>query len=590
MAKINSKLSIIAIAVSCLSFQSAYGFNTVSQSSTNIPSQESKSSQGITEDTEKRRREATRAQQDKKRHDDRGDNQQRDIRTYDGSGNNIANPDWGATFIHLQRFAPSDYEDGISALAGELRPSARVVSNAVVNQDPDEFIPNSFNTSDFMWQWGQFLDHDIDLTDGNQETANIIVPIGDPHFDPNETGVQVIPFSRAIFDSTTGTDTNNPREQENEITSWIDGSNVYGSDAERAMALRVGPNSPLLKVSDGNLLPFNVDNLSNANGFVGDPTTLFVAGDVRANEQVGLAAMHTLFVREHNRLARLLTRTMHGASPEEVFQSARRLVIAELQIITYDEFLPALLGSDTIAPYSGYDDSINPSIFSEFSAAAYRLGHSMLSPEILRLDRRGQEIDEGNIALRDAFFTAPNILSERGDLAPIFRGLASQAHQRIDVKVVDDLRNFLFGSPGQGGLDLPSLNIQRGRDHGLASYNDTREAMGLERLSEFNQITSDMEVSQTLQNTYGSIDDIDLWVGGLAEEPAVSQDSQLGELFTTILASQFTALRDGDRFWHERDLNKAEKRLIRGTTLSKVIRNNTRIGRELQDNVFYVSE
>ncbi len=590
MAKLQHKLSIVAIAVSSLSFQSVHGSLLYSQSDSIDTPQESRSSQGITEDTDQRRRESTRSRQNSQDRKGQDNNNLGEVRTYDGSGNNLENPEWGATFVHLQRFAPSDYEDGISALAGELRPSARIVSNNIVNQDPDESIPNTLSTSDFMWQWGQFLDHDIDLTDGNQETANIIVPLGDPHFDPNGTGVQIIPFSRAIFDSSTGTDVSNPREQENEITSWIDGSNIYGSDEERAMALRVGPDSPLLKTSAGNLLPFNTDNLANANGFIADATTLFLAGDVRANEQVGLAAMHTLFVREHNRIARQLTRTMRGASAEEVFQTTRRIIIAELQIITYNEFLPALLGPNALPPYEGYDSSINPSIFSEFSAAAYRLGHSMLSTHILRLDRQGEEIDEGHVALRDAFFTAPTILSERGDLAPIFRGLASQVHQKIDTKVVDDLRNFLFGNPGQGGLDLPSLNIQRGRDHGLASYNDTREALGLERLTEFSEITSNTEISQALQDTYGSIDDIDLWVGGLAEEPLVSQNSQLGELFTTILTHQFSALRDGDRFWHERDLNKMEKKFVKGITLSKVIRHNTRIGRELQSNVFFVSE
>ena len=113
--------------------------------------------------------------------------------------------------------------------------------------------------------------------------------------------------------------------------------------------------------------------------------------------------------------------------------------------------------------------------------------------------------------------------------------------------------------------------------------------MGLTRVTEFSEITADTELAQALQDTYGSVDDIDLWIGGLAETPLADQGSQLGELFTTMLSRQFTALRDGDRFWHTRDLNKLEKRLVKGITLSKVIKNNTRIGRELQANVFYVA-
>ena len=147
----------------------------------------------------------------------------------------------------------------------------------------------------FNWQWGQFIDHDIDLTDGSaDEPQNIIVPMGDIFFDPEETGKAIIPFNRALFDPNTGTDSSNVRQQENEISSWIDGSMIYGSSDDRAAALRVGPDSPYLKTSDGDLLPFNTDSLSNANGPRAEPESLFLAGDVRANEQIGLTALHTL--------------------------------------------------------------------------------------------------------------------------------------------------------------------------------------------------------------------------------------------------------------------------------------------------------
>ena len=161
----------------------------------------------------------------------------REVRTYDGANNNIDNPLWGTSFSHLQRLGAASYSDGISSLAGEGRPSARAISNIVLNQEEGESLPNSFNRTDMVWQWGQFIDHDIDLTDGANEEANIPVPTGDPQFDPAGSGTAEIPFSRALFDASTGTSEENPREQENEITSWIDGSMIYGSDAERAAAL-----------------------------------------------------------------------------------------------------------------------------------------------------------------------------------------------------------------------------------------------------------------------------------------------------------------------------------------------------------------
>jgi len=334
------------------------------------------------------------------------------------------------------------------------------------------------------------------------------------------------------------------------------------------------------------MLPFNTDNLSNANGPVSDPTSLFLAGDVRANEQVGLAAMHTLFVREHNRLARVLTERDSNASAESIFQTARRLVIAELQIITYNEFLPALIGPGAIPAYRGYDASVNPTIYNEFSAAAFRLGHSMVSEQIRRIRLNGRPITAGPLSLKDAFFTAPQILKSGNDVSHVLRGLAAQQHQAIDVMVIHPLRNLLFGRPGAGGLDLTALNIQRGRDHGLPTYNDTRAAMGLPRVTSFNQIGTDRALQRSLQNAYGDVSNIDLWVGGLAEAPTSNRGTQLGELFHAIVSRQFTELRDGDRFWYENYLGTSELSMVRDTTLAKIIRNNTNIGSEIQDNVF----
>lgn len=543
-----------------------------------------RSSQGINEDGDNRRINAI-----SRRNNNRPSTGEREVRTFDGTNNNLRNTLYGASYTHLVRITSDDYADGISASSGASRPSARVVSNNIVHQDAGVSIPNTFGSSDFLWQWGQFIDHDLGITDGAEEEDNIPVPKGDAWFDPEGTGTQVISFSRAFFDPETGLSRSNPREQENENTAWIDGSMVYGSDAERAAALRVGPDSPYLATSEGNLLPFNTEGLTNANAFGVDATTLFVGGDVRVNEQVGLTVMHTLWVREHNRLAAILASESPRASGEEIFQAARRLVIAKIQIITYEEYLPALIGSKAIPSYRGYDNSINPGLYNEFSVAAYRYGHSLVSENILRLDANGNATADGEISLRDAFFGAPTILTSENSLDPILRGLAGQVCQELDTKANNNLRNFLFGQPGQGGLDLLSLNIQRGRDHGVPAYNAMRRAMGLEPKSSFSDITSDIEVQKALEETYGSVNDIDLWVGGLAEDAVRSSGSQLGELFREMHIFQFGALRDGDRFWYENYLTASERAMVDNTTLASVIRANTDIGNEIQDNVFAVS-
>jgi hypothetical protein len=222
-----------------------------------------------------------------------------------------------------------------------------------------------------------------------------------------------------------------------------------------------------------------------------------------------------------------------------------------------------------------------------FSTAAYRFGHSALSPELKRLDGTGAVIPEGNLSLKDAFF-APQRITDEGGIEPILRGLAAQACQGIDPYVVDDVRNFLFGLPGSGGFDLASLNIQRGRDHGLKSYNDVREGLGLGRKENFSDISSDPEIVEHLSQAYNSVDDIDLWVGGLSEDPMPG--SHLGELFYEIIVMQFEALRDGDRMWYRRMLSKKERRQVERTKLSDIIRRNTDIGDEIPDNVFHMAE
>lgn len=487
----------------------------------------------------------------------------------DGTGNNLAHPDWGSTDSSFLRIAPAAYADGAAAPAGAARPSARAISNALAAQ-PEDAPTNDRLMSNFVYVWGQFIDHDLDLTNAASpaEAFPIAVPRGDPQFDPAGTGTQVIPLNRSAYDPTTGTAAGNPRQQVNAITAWIDGSMVYGSDAATAASLRTFSGGRL-RTSAGNLLPTEADS-----GF-------FVAGDVRVNENPDLIALHTLFLREHNRLADRIQSTTPGLSDEEIYQRARRLVIAEIQAITFNEFLPALLGPNAPGRYTGYNANVNPGIANEFAAAAYRIGHTLVGDDVEFLDNQGNEVRPA-LSLSEAFFN-PDVVRETG-IDPILKYLASDHAQEVDTRVVDSLRNFLFGPPGAGGLDLASLNIQRGRDHGLADYNTTRTAYGLPRVRSFADITSNRTLQEALRRTYGSVNNVDLWVGGLAEDHLPG--SSVGPTFTRIIADQFRRLRDGDRFWYARVFSGRELLDLQRTTLADVIRRNTSVT-NLQDNVFF---
>ncbi len=507
---------------------------------------------------------------------------QLEYRSMDGHRNNFGNPLWGVAGAAQLKIAPTSYIDGVSTPTAS-RPNPRTVSNVVSSQQGS--VPNSAGASDVVWQWGQLLDHDILLSiDNAAEPSPIPVPRGDPVFDPTETGQAVISFNRSAFDPSTGTGRLNPRRQTNSTTAFIDASPVYGPDESRALALRTNDGTGRLRTShDGRLLPFNDQGLENEGGR--DVESLFVAGDVRANEQIGLIAMHTLFVREHNRLAGIIADQDPDLSGDEIYQLARKIVGAQHQAITFNEFLPLLLGADAIGGYSGYSPSVAPDIASEFSAAAFRVGHTMLSPSLLLIGADGQQ---ERVSLARSFFNPAPVVE--GGISPILLGLAAQPAQQVDPLVVDEVRNMLLKGPNGPVFDLAALNIERGRDHGVGDYNTVRRAYGLAPVDSIAEISSDPRIRRSLLSVYDDIDDLDPWVAALAEDHVAG--AMVGETLQAIISEQFRRLRDGDRFWFENDpyflANPQLLDEIRATTLADVIRRNTPIGDEIQDNAFLV--
>jgi hypothetical protein len=509
---------------------------------------------------------------------------------YSGEGNNLRNSEWGSVSLSFLRTAPQGYSDGVSAMAGTGRPSPRAVSNAISAQT--ESIVNDRNLTDMTYVFGQFLDHDITRTIAETgDRQPIAVPTGDPQFDPAGTGTATIPFTRSTFTTSTGTSTANPRQQNNWVTAFIDGSQVYGSDADRARALRTMTGG-LMKTSAGNMLPFNsllLENDNDAHQVADDE--LFLAGDVRANENPGIISLQTLFVREHNRIAREIAARTPRLSDEEIYQKARQTVIAEMQWIVYNEYLPALLGSNAMPTYRGYSPRVNPSISNEFSTAAYRFGHSMLDDEVGRLNNDGTETTGGPLELATSFFNPtvfdPSLPNHEGDIDVFLKAEISGRAQEVDVYLNDGVRNFLFGPPGAGGLDLAALNIQRGRDHGLADYNTMRAAYGLPRVTRFSQITSDATLAAQLEATYGDVNSVDAWVGGLAENHVAG--GSLGPLFTRVIVDQFTRLRSGDRLYFEAWMSRSDVSAIKRTSLATIITANTALT-TVQRNVFVTND
>jgi len=524
-------------------------------------------------------------------------------------------------------------------------PDPRVVSNRIFNDTSQNlFFENGVTQWAFVW--GQFLDHTFGLreADGGEET-----PLSFDQSDPLEEFVNdmgAIEFSRSP--AAPGTGEESPREQLNTVSSYIDAWAVYGGSAERLEWLREGPvdgdlsnNSAYLLLTEDGYLPAvtargdssTAPDMELMGRLMGSPDDAVVAGDVRANENMALTAVHTLFAREHNRIVSMLP----GDLAEELkFQIARALVIAEQQYITYTQFLPAP-GVD-LDRYEGYDSEVNAGLSNEFAAAAYR-AHSMIHGEfdvgadsttymreqLRQLERQGVEVlAEGeSVALAvplNLAFGNPGLLTELG-LSSVLRGLGSESQYKNDEQIDNQLRSVLFKIPGPDVedprecldgenladcfsivLDLGAIDIQRGRDHGIPSYNDLREAYGLERKDSFTAITGESTeefpddpqidaenplddpdildfvrlldaegnrlepgsdgaeegaiqgtrrttLAARLKATYGDVDKLDAFVGMLAEEHV--DGSEFGELQGAIWKSQFEALRDGDRFFYE---------------------------------------
>ncbi|MCB0585070.1 MAG: hypothetical protein KDD06_07090 [Phaeodactylibacter sp.] len=509
-------------------------------------------------------------------------------RTIDGSQNNLGHPDWGAAGTNLLFFTPVGYENLIDEPAGPNRPNPREISNRLFSQSG--LLNDPMNLSDFCWVWGQFIDHDIGLTPDGSEDASIPVPEGDDWFDPFNTGQMMIPMKRNIYDPNTGTNALNPRRHPNMITSFIDGSGVYGSEEERANWLRTFSGGKL-KTSSGNLPPFNTyngeydtpidPNAPHMDNPVGISDKFFVAGDARANENPLLLSFHTTFLREHNRLCDELAGLHPDWTDEELYQHARKIVGALIQSVVFNEWLPTM--GVNLPAYQGYDSAVNPQLMNVFSGAAFRMGHTLLNGQLMRVDNDGNVLSQGNMMLRDAFFN-PFPVMDMG-IEPFIKGMAIQPQQSFDAKVIDDVRNFLFGPPGAGGLDLASININRGRERGLVDYNRIRQAFGLSRYSFFQQINSNQSVYLPMVSMYGDINNVDPWVGMLAEERMPG--ALFGPTVMKIMQVQFAALRDGDRFFYENDpvLSNEEKTMIRNTSLHDIIMRNTGITL-MQDKVF----
>nr|XP_025739929.1 dual oxidase 2 isoform X1 [Callorhinus ursinus] len=511
-----------------------------------------------------------------------------EVQRYDGWFNNLRHHERGAAGFRLQRLVPASYADGVYQALGEpLLPNPRLLSDAAMRGTAGQ--PSRRNRTVLGVFFGYHVLSDlvsVETPGCPAEFLNIHIPPGDPVFDPDRRGDVVLPFQRSRWDPETGQSPSNPRDLTNEVTGWLDGSAIYGSSHSWSDALRSfsggelasGPDPAFPRNAQSPLLMWTAPD--PATGQRG-PRGLYAFGAERGNRDPFLQALGLLWFRYHNLCAQRLAREHPQWGDEELFQHARKRVIATYQNIVLYEWLPSFL-QKTPPKYAGYNPFLDPSISPEFLVASEQFFSTMVPPGVYMRNASchfQMVLNEGfgsSPALRvcNSYWRRENAtVNSAQAVDQLLLGMASQIAELEDRTVVEDLRDYWPGPGKFSRTDYVASSIQRGRDMGLPSYTQALMALGLDTPRNWSHINPHVE-PQVLEATAAlynqDLSRLELLPGGLLES-----HGDPGPLFSTIVLNQFVRLRDGDRYWFENTRNglfsKKEIAEIRNTTLWDVL-------------------
>lgn len=538
-------------------------------------------------------------------------------RSINGTCNNALNGIKGESYTAFGRIVRPDYNNGVneirSATNKKTLPSARLI---VTNLDYHHTRVTHGTLS--VMQWGQFIEHDLSrfavsvMLHTNKTIVccddsgwplkpryvhpscfPISVPDNDQFF--KKLGVTCMNYVRSM-PAMNDECKLGPSQQMNQATHFLDGSQLYGTTFERTSSLRSFTNGLLeYTMIDGREFLPKSDRPEEE---CPREEVCFKSGDVRVNYQPQLTAMHTLWLREHNRIARELAKINQQWDDEMLFQEARRIVIAEMQHITYSQWLESVLGktrTKMINDNNHYSIRESPAISNSFATAGLRALKSLASPYIKMYNASRSNIR--TLDLHD-YFQKPKVITEPEVFDSIIRGLASQENEAFDPKYNDDLQNKFY-KKGSYGLDALSLDIQRSRDHGLPSYAAFRTFCNIGKSDKFDDFREQMrkEEVDSLKKIYSNPKDVDLIVGALMEEscPIGSQIKNerklLGPTFSCIYAEQFARTKRTDRYFYTnphqpKPFTKDQLRELKRVTLARIYCDNGDNIKMMQKNVF----
>ncbi|XP_052835061.1 peroxidase [Drosophila gunungcola] len=522
-------------------------------------------------------------------------------RSIDGSCNNLLYPEFGISVSRYGRLLPPRQV--------EQAPNARLISLSLYGE---ETINDRFRTMASM-QWGQFVAHDISqlslqgaprdcCAEPRHSRCQVInLPRGGPI--AYHTGKTCLHFARSVSEA----DAICPKseapypEKLTVATAYLDLSSVYGNNPSQNRRVRLLKGG-LLKTSYTNgqhWLPVS----QNENGDCGIKSECYSVPDIRNQFSPTITLLQTLLVREHNRLAENLALINPHHDDERIFQEARKINIAQFQKITYYDWLPLVVGrtytylNGLIYPVepteyvNDYDETVNPAAYAEFSAAAFRYAHTQI-PGWFSLVAPNRSSNQ-TMRLSDYLDRSETIrlLNTADNYDAMLRGLATQCQKRSDGNIDREIKHYFHRKEFEEyGSDLKSIDIQRARDFGLASYNDVREFCGLRRAVDWADFAHEIpgEKISLLRRLYATPDDVELSVGGSLEYHV--PEALFGPTLLCVVGKQFLNTRRGDRFFFEREnavgFSRAQLAEIRKVSLASLFCNNANYLHLIQPNVF----
>lgn len=541
-------------------------------------------------------------------------------RTMTGKCNNLKFKWWGSSRSPYNRLLAPIYagiETTVTHVNGHKLASADTISQTM----PDINLLSGF--SGYWIHFGQFLSHDLGNTFKGSEmcdchsknTECVIIPLenlkvdlrwNQGHSNRNHYGSKFMSKSRMMSDSMEGRPDCHTisrdvasikvfpckfgrREQLSNGNYFLDMDHVYGANNEQMNMVReyMYGRLKMSKIPGSNGLDsLPIMDRSMCTKPKDIPTKdCFFAADQRHSNIPTLNAIHVIFNRKHNQLVEKLHYINPTWTDEILFQEARRINIALYQNIIYKEYLPILLGPKVMKEFhlnpfesdyfKDYTDKIYPNTLNEFQTTAFRLHH--LIHNSIELRNSNYDVKE-KVDLKDLHFNQSIIYDK---LEEIIHGATGQATNGKIYQMADGISKFLRTKPTNSGLNLPSINIQRGREHGFQQYIHYRKLAGQNYPRNFDELYDiNPKVLNALRRVYRSVEDIDLYVGFKAE--LALDGGMIGRTGSYIVAREFFNKKYADRFYYETNnkvtgFTRRQLDEIRKYTFSKLICDTTQV-------------